>query len=485
MNFSRYYRGAFDPNIFTFHYVSIISHLRVISIPKNGVDLHSIMFLLFHTRDSHCYNRSFIYIPLCFYYFPGISIQLIHWCFHLHSIMFLLFQTFNPYSSDKCLYLHSIMFLLFPYRRPGRTCGWFLFTFHYVSIISRQVGRRRHSICIYIPLCFYYFGDTWPIKSEMSWFTFHYVSIISFRWFFFRCRPHSFTFHYVSIISEKPMMKLENQLYLHSIMFLLFHAQNWFYVKFVEIYIPLCFYYFRSSPFRVDARSWFTFHYVSIISWIHQACRISQLQFTFHYVSIISSPIPSKPTISSIYIPLCFYYFWTRSSERSRTSKFTFHYVSIISEALACDYFSADSIYIPLCFYYFVSSAFFRSSSLAYLHSIMFLLFPHFMCYDDVVFLIYIPLCFYYFENSSRVSGVSEKFTFHYVSIISMAGRRESQKRRTFTFHYVSIISHVSHGIAARCLYLHSIMFLLFRTLPRSAGVSRIIFTFHYVSIIS
>ena len=161
--------------------------------------------------------------------------------------MFLLFQDPPTLLCLSSNYLHSIMFLLFRWsfaesKKPD------LFTFHYVSIISAQIGSSGYSAQI---------------------FTFHYVSIISCGRFFAPIlRRLWFTFHYVSIISNPSASPA-------------FVA--WF------IYIPLCFYYFHIFYFRFNIKFSFTFHYVSIISSDSDTAASFIFLFTFHYVSIIST----------------------------------------------------------------------------------------------------------------------------------------------------------------------------------------------------
>ena len=98
---------------------------------------------------------------------------------------------------------------------------------------------------------------------------------------------------------------------------------------------------------------------------------------------------------------------------------------------------------------------------------------------------IYIPICFYYF----REFGVNEEwlrtFTFQYVSIISEGDRICNNSNRIYIpicFYYFQkrlFVCRISMG------YLHSNMFLLFRTLSKEVLGRLSEFTFQYVSIIS
>ena len=122
------------------------------------------------------------------------------------------------------------------------------------------------------------------------------------------------------------------------------------------IYIPLCFYFINMfSAFPLPCPQ-FTFHYASTLSWVAVDHSDLGTLFTFHYASTLSMPdelkqaivcnlhstmlllyllSPDMPgRISSIYIPLCFYFIRKRMIAEKRYS----------------------SIYIPLCFYFICKS---------------------------------------------------------------------------------------------------------------------------------
>ena len=121
-------------SVFTFHYVSIIS------IPPSRPNLWLIL----------------IYIPLCFYYFAS-SRTAASLYLHLHSIMFLLFRRYLAHKVRNVLIYIPLCF------------------YYFFSVIFLSMS----STFIYIPLCFYYFGKTDDEIRESVIFTFHYVSIIS------------------------------------------------------------------------------------------------------------------------------------------------------------------------------------------------------------------------------------------------------------------------------------------------------------------
>ena len=123
-----------------------------------------------------------------------------------------------------------------------------------------------------------------------------------------------------------------------------------------------------------QSKTWFTFHYVSIL--INLAFKLSLLwvPFTFHYVSIlIFCPDSSGLQKRKIYIPLCLYFNHSGTTDDVLGNEFTFHYVSILilpfcSELPLILWFTfhyvsilircfpvlhvISSIYIPLCLYF-------------------------------------------------------------------------------------------------------------------------------------
>ena len=186
--------------------------------------------------------------------------------------------------------------------------------------------------------------------------------------------------------------------------------------------------------------------------------------------------------VTLIYIPLCFYYFFTEPTTSTNPILFTFHYVSIISAACRRSsghhrnlhsimfllFHTDGSLIVNLIefTFHYVSIISKEKTGKTFkelnLHSIMFLLFPAAALAACFRSQIYIPLCFYYFA----------------------AAIKAGMKALIFTFHYVSIISTADQAAEAVDRNLHSIMFLLF-LLSEGYHVATYIFTFHYVSIIS
>ena len=77
---------------------------------------------------------------------------------HLHSTMFLLIPIQAPKIYKVFKNLHSTMFLLIP-TLPRYTTHYTAFTFHYVSTYTIMRALISCSFIIYIPLCFYLYGE--------------------------------------------------------------------------------------------------------------------------------------------------------------------------------------------------------------------------------------------------------------------------------------------------------------------------------------
>ena len=141
------------------------------------------------------------------------------------------------------------------------------------------------------------------------------------------------------------------------------------------------------------------------------------------------------------------------------------------------------NIYIPLCIYFNTSG---KEKFLD----------PH---------KIYIPLCIYFNLGSIFRTITCDKFTFHYVSISTLAKEPGSYFGHWFTFHYVSISTNATVHTDEGDIHLHSTMYLfqreqsgiydamrdnlhstmyLFQPFVNNGfATMAVVFTFHYVSI--
>ena len=207
--------------------------------------------------------------------------------------------------------------------------------------------------------------------------------------------------------------------------------------------------------------------------------------------------------VSQIYIPLCFYLYYSGGSNATSLRLFTFHYVSTYTYHSILVQTNLRIIYIPLCFYlysgvttvsadlveftfHYVSTythfLFHFWSNSFYLHSTMFLLIPivqisehcHILDLHSTMFLliltissiirnspiIYIPLCFYLYCTYRAPRLELRNLHSTMFLLIRYAGRRRQ-------YHVFN---------------LHSTMFLLIHITDRAGAARMLTFTFHYVS---
>ena len=141
-------------------------------------------------------------------------------------------------------------------------------------------------------------------------------------------------------------------------------------------------------------------------------------------------------------------------------------------------------IYIPLCFYFITIHSLPEFSFEANLHSIMLLLYLYQYLLQALHKLIYIPLCFYFIGTDILLFNSSNVSTFHYASTLSFLDQMHFLDRFISTFHYASTLSDpILYTI--QCMYLHSIMLLLYPEPPVSPVDVGSLSTFHYASTLS
>ena len=234
------------------------------------IHLHSTMLLLYLMFLINLLMRLQIYIPLCFYFIPSWRRLSSRSRSYLHSTMLLLYPVLRSSHLFLLKNLHSTMLLLyrrpegFPSQGPGKftfhyasTLSVFhhvlnpaesLFTFHYASTLSLSVWIvSSQSSSIYIPLCFYFIGNTAVPSRIFPSFTFHYASTLS---------------GLIALMSPNPE----------------------------RIYIPLCFYFICLT---CDQDHLLVFIYIPLCFYFILRCAFP------HVASDI------------IYIPLCFYFIET------------------------------------------------------------------------------------------------------------------------------------------------------------------------------
>ena len=148
---------AVATDLFTFHYASTISD------SDYDVEWQDDTFT-FHYAST-------ISELMC----PNTRVTLT-FTFHYASTISIIGTT----GQEKRLALHSTMLLLYP------TCR----------------SKRPVEISLYIPLCFYYIGQSSGFAYIWCHFTFHYASTISIMASLQSSSELAFTFHYASTISH-------------------------------------------------------------------------------------------------------------------------------------------------------------------------------------------------------------------------------------------------------------------------------------------
>ena len=220
-------------------------------------------FIYFPLR--HWRRFCHIYIPLCFY-FIAASIWGTHSCvaftFHYASTL----SKAEPNKACTRADLHSIMLLLYRPRPTYRLCTPRIYIPLCFYFIICNLLQLSIFFKIYIPLCFYFIRlvpqratETMNLHSimlllypkdvaEPSVFAINLHSIMLLLY-------HSFTSN-----SGRPAT------HLHSIMLLLYRVGYKLHITYVQIYIPLCFYFIVWGTSYTLLTCKFTFHYASTLS---------------------------------------------------------------------------------------------------------------------------------------------------------------------------------------------------------------------------
>ena len=201
--------------------------------------LFDISHLLNINYDNNLHSNMFLLIP-------NFSIWSVISKLNLHSTMFLLIQPFLCPQESVRLYLHSTMFLLIHYHAPKKCM-----TYHNLHSTMFLLIQK----------------DIQHIKKKIALFTFHNVSInflMRTMWMIHHLYLHSTMFLLIHGIPED---FVELYLYLHSTMFLLIHP---------------------TGTGTIFPAFEFTFHNVSINSFIIFVKNAIIFSFTFHNVSINS-----------------------------------------------------------------------------------------------------------------------------------------------------------------------------------------------------
>ena len=190
---------------------------------------------------------SCIYIPLCFYFIhPQGAVTIV--CPIIYIPLCFYFICKKTGSQKTNLHLHSTMLLLYP--RCYRAESVLHPHLHSTMLLLYLEIRCNPSVpChIYIPLCFYFIGETKKAKEYL--------------------------------------------MHLHSTMLLLYPIPKQSIHTSVYIYIPLCFYFIPPALRRHILRS--HLHSTMLLLYrIHFSYSLSgPLSFTFHYASTLSCRPP-------------------------------------------------------------------------------------------------------------------------------------------------------------------------------------------------
>ena len=268
------------------------------------------MLLLYQGQHLRLTKVNLLYIPLCFYY---IIVQIkkridrVNFTFHYASTISEIPRNSATSSMD--------------------------FTFHYASTISYVPEIPSASVCLYIPLCFYYIR--YALYRARSGISLHSTMLLLYPPTQVDPMKDVMPLHSTMLLlyRSRYYTHTRRRISLHSTMLLLYPRIIQQLFSCTCLYIPLCFYYIEICKQRHIHIFNFTFHYASTISPQQQNNVITINDFTFHYASTISRQYFQTFLYAFyLYIPLCFYYITTwRQTASFLSGTFTFHYASTIS----------------------------------------------------------------------------------------------------------------------------------------------------------
>ena len=154
---------------------------------------------------------------------------------------------------------------------------------------NRAGNGRKSDYFIYIPLCFYFIGDTGTSYQAGAAFTFHYASTLS---------KHAsdelldmLNLHSTMLLlyPRQGMWKGTWLRHLHSTMLLLYPYQphNGICPALLYLHSTMLLLYPRCL-WQILRIHWFTFHYASTLSCLQRLPAPPGCSFTFHYASTLS-----------------------------------------------------------------------------------------------------------------------------------------------------------------------------------------------------
>ena len=209
-----------------------------------------------------------------------------------------------------------------------------------------------------------------------------------------------FTFHYASTLSRIAKPKFTDNIYLHSIMLLLYRISSGYYRKcrysftfhyastlssgsgfnrcrFIPIYIPLCFYFIAQTP--VSGIRWSLYlHSIMLLLYPALVASIPTPASHLHSIMLLLYPDPIENYL--LLTPFTFHYASTLSGEDVMISRSVHYLHSIMLLLYRCNRNHGCSKW-------------------CYLHSIMLLLYRRKRLTKSGWLMIYIPLCFYFIHG--------------------------------------------------------------------------------------
>ena len=184
---------------------------------------------------------------------------------------------------------------------------------------------------IYIPLCFYLYQFPYTGTPQRIFYLHSTMLLLILNPVIQTQTVNEFTFHYASTYTKfeyGSYYEFMCKIYI-PLCFYLYRTEKFKEERFILIYIPLCFYlyYFRAiSPAPFPA---FTFHYASTYTPVPQPLKLSSFLFTFHYASTYTNIEELADCFLTVFT---FHYASTYTGvtigKRFPSLIFTFHYAS-------------------------------------------------------------------------------------------------------------------------------------------------------------
>ena len=294
--------------------------------------LHSTMYLFLHLTFHIAKSKQLLYIPQCIYFYTRQDKRLFKkFVFTFHNVSISTWQPSDTYKGlclyiPQCIYfyndtdriiarldatLHSTMylFLLNPHKRVSLVC-YSLHSTMYLFLRFSDIVIPAYAL-LYIPQCIYFYPSSYALEVPFS------EPLHSTMYLFLLFRPWRIAFPNKTLHSTMYLFLLRFVMWkvrfgssLHSTMYLFLRIRRkiiliglmlyipqciYFYIsrKFaglstLSLYIPQCIYFYSFNPDTDGWGTYFTFHNVSISTWIRYLIYV---------------------TVKKLYIPQCIYFY--------------------------------------------------------------------------------------------------------------------------------------------------------------------------------